>query len=49
MFSIAVPLAISQAVSVAKSIAPKNQISPRFQFDDPCPDLQRKIFRFAIS
>jgi hypothetical protein len=37
-----------QALSAAKSVAPKNQFQPRFQVDDPCPDLARKIFRFAI-
>jgi hypothetical protein len=49
MCSIAVPLAISQALSAAKSLAPKNQFQPRFQIDDPCPDLAKKIFRFGFT
>jgi hypothetical protein len=39
----------SQGISAPKSLAPKNQFQPRIQSDDPCPDLARKIFRFAIS
>jgi hypothetical protein len=49
MHSIVAPLAVAQAISAAKSLAPKNQFRLRFQVDDLCPDLARKIFRFAIS
>jgi hypothetical protein len=49
MRPIIVPLAASTVAFGRKSLAPKNQFSPRFQFDDPCPDLLRKIFRFAIG
>jgi hypothetical protein len=39
----------SQAVSAAKWLAPKKKLHSRFQSDDPCPVLSRKIFRLAIS
>jgi hypothetical protein len=46
---IVVPPAISQAISAAKWLAPKSQFQPRFQVDDPCPDLAQKIFHFAFA